>query len=349
MASLKNRCCRNFFSQTRASLVCSLRFFLVAIFLAPLVVNVSSVSGQSDDGALDLSVLDGENRNAPSEVPASINENEVEKNTTSSSAGSGVQFFELVRASGWIGVILLLLSILAVTIVIRLCFTLTLSSFLPEQLKQNVSQSLSRGDTQSALDAAATFPSYLGSVLTVSLRESHRGWNAVEKAMEDSATSLSAKLYRATEPLSLIGNVAPMLGLLGTVMGMVSTFGELAVADGSGRNLANGIYFALVTTVEGLLVAIPVLVAHSLINARLASLISDANDEIFTLLEPLRLSTQTIVHNECVARSQTRSTHGLHEISQPNEESRSSGRDDKLSHSSGRLSLSLNNKRSDGE
>ena len=59
-----------------------------------------------------------------------------------------------------------------------------------------------------------------------------------------------------------------MLGLLGTVVGMVSTFGELAVADGSGRNLAGGIYFALVTTVDGLLVAIPVLVAHAVLNAR---------------------------------------------------------------------------------
>ncbi|MBR2002911.1 MAG: MotA/TolQ/ExbB proton channel family protein, partial [Thermoguttaceae bacterium] len=100
------------------------------------------------------------------------------------------------------------------------------------------------------------------------LRETDRGWAAVEKGLEDAVAEETAAFYRRTEPLATIGNVAPMLGLLGTVVGMVSTFGELAVADGSGRNLAGGIYFALVTTVDGLLVAIPVLVAHSVLNAR---------------------------------------------------------------------------------
>ena len=347
MVSLKKRYGRKLSSSIWTLFVCSLRAFLVASFLTSLALNAPSVSGQTDDGDLDLSVLENDVRSETLEVPATVNS--TDENKESSNAVGGVQFFELVKAGGWIGVVLLLLSVVAVTIVIRLCLMLRISGFIPEQLKQGVSQALIHGDVQSALDAAAAFPSYAGGVLAVGLRESRRGWNAVEKAMEDSASSQSAKLYRATEPLSLIGNVAPMLGLLGTVMGMVSTFGELAVADGSGRNLANGIYFALVTTVEGLLVAIPVLVSHSLINSRLASLISAANDDIFSLLEPLRRSTSTVFPDSCAPRHQANSTSGLHEISRLNDEIRSSERDDKLARPSGRLSLSLKNKRSDEE
>ena len=346
MVSLKKLCGLEFSLPIWTSFVCSLRILLIALFLTSLAFGATNASGQSEDGNLDLSVLEDEVQNETREAPATAGT--IEANKGSSSATSGVHFFELAKASGWIGVVLLALSIVAVTIIIRLCFTLRISNFIPNQLKQNISQSLIRGDMQSALDAAATFPSYAGRVLAVGLRESHRGWNAVEKAIEDSASSTSAKLYRATEPLSLIGNVAPMLGLLGTVMGMVSTFGKLAVADGSGRNLANGIYFALVTTVEGLLVAIPVLVSHSLINARLASLISEANDEIFRLLEPLRQSTSTIVPDASATREQVRSVHGLHEISRPSDEI-TPKRNDQLARPTGRLSLSLKNKRPDGE
>ena len=345
MGILANFHDRFFFPRFKASFAFALPSLVAIFLLAILTLCTTNACGQSGDDNLDLSVLEAEDVNSDSENAVS----QVPQDSEPANPAGDVRFFELVKASGWIGLILLLLSIIAVALVIRICFSLRSSIFLPQRLKEGVSRALAVGDVQGALTVTADFPSYAGSVLGAGLQEAYRGWNAVEKGVEDSSASITAKLYRTTEPLSLIGNVAPMLGLLGTVMGMVSTFGELAVTDGSGRNLANGIYFALVTTVAGLLVAIPVLVAHSLLNGRLASLISATNDEIFHLLAPLRRATSNIRFDSRVPEQPARQIHGLQEISSSKDETRTSEQDNKSTRPSGRPALSLKNRRPDGE
>ncbi len=240
----------------------------------------AAVVSQSDE-PLDLSVLDAPSAdvsNAPAptsaanavETPASTAATSADASSSNASSDGGrSKLLELVLAGGWIGAVLLVASILAVSLAIRIALALRRSVFFSPELETAVADALARNDFAAALasveernDAVA------GRVLAAGLRETDRGWAAVEKGLEDAVAEETAAFYRRTEPLATIGNVAPMLGLLGTVVGMVSTFGELAVADGSGRNLAGGIYFALVTTVDGLLVAIPVLVAHAVLNAR---------------------------------------------------------------------------------
>ena len=254
---------------------------------SPTPVFAAAVS-QSDE-PLDLSVLDAptsapvdaapadvSNVPAPSsdanaaEAPASTAATSADAASSNASNGGGrSKLLELVLAGGWIGAVLLVASILAVSLAIRLALSLRRSVFFSPELVTAVADALARNDFAAALAAAdERNDAVVGRVLAAGLRETDRGWNAVEKGLEDAVAEETAAFYRRTEPLATIGNVAPMLGLLGTVVGMVSTFGELAVADGSGRNLAGGIYFALVTTVDGLLVAIPVLVAHSVLNAR---------------------------------------------------------------------------------
>lgn len=284
----------------RYSLILSLTLFLTSGLaertLQYLCIHESSISQAilwaQDD--LDLSVLGNdsnddvtENNSSEIVVPNEPNESPKTNNTTQS-AQNRTQLIDLILASGWIGVILLLGSIIAVSLIIRICILLRRSVFLPETLVKNLSESIAAGAYENALRQARSDQSFLGKVIASGLKEADRGWNAVEKALEDSIAEETNKITRRTEPLSVIGNVAPMLGLLGTVIGMVATFGELAVADVGGRNLANGIYFALVTTVAGLLVAIPVLVAHSLLNSRLASLVSDAVEIIERIVSPLK-------------------------------------------------------------
>ena len=236
------------------------------------------------DKPLDLSVLDAPT-SAPSDAapsapvsPSSADVGSGAENGTSAASstdstaangGERSKLLELVLAGGWIGAVLLVASVLAVSLAIRLALALRRAVFFSPELETAVADALARNDFAAALAAAEERnDAVVGRVLAAGLRETDRGWNAVEKGLEDAVAEETAAFYRRTEPLATIGNVAPMLGLLGTVVGMVSTFGELAVADGSGRNLAGGIYFALVTTVDGLLVAIPVLVAHSVLNAR---------------------------------------------------------------------------------
>jgi biopolymer transport protein ExbB len=182
---------------------------------------------------------------------------------------------------------LLVASILAVSLAIRLALALRRSVFFSPELETAVADALARNDFAAALAAVEERNDAIaGRVLAAGLRETDRGWAAVEKGLEDAVAEETAAFYRRTEPLATIGNVAPMLGLLGTVVGMVSTFGELAVADASGRNLAGGIYFALVTTVDGLLVAIPVLVAHALLNARGAARFAELVQRLDRLFAP---------------------------------------------------------------
>lgn len=244
----------------------------------------AAVATQSDE-PLDLSVLDAPSDAAPADVSnapvptSAANAAEAQASTAetsadaassnASSAGERSKLLELVLAGGWIGAVLLVASILAVSLAIRLALSLRRAVFFSPELETAVADALVRNDFAAALAAAEERnDAVAGRVLAAGLRETDRGWAAVEKGLEDAVAEETAAFYRRTEPLATIGNVAPMLGLLGTVVGMVSTFGELAVADGSGRNLAGGIYFALVTTVDGLLVAIPVLVAHAVLNAR---------------------------------------------------------------------------------
>lgn len=241
--------------------------------------SVFAAAVSQSDESLDLSVLDAPADAAPAPVSASssdANAAEAPASTAETSAvaassngGERSKLLELVLAGGWIGAVLLVASILAVSLAIRLALALRRSVFFSPELETAVADALARNDFADALAAAdERNDAVVGRVLAAGLRETDRGWAAVEKGLEDAVAEETAAFYRRTEPLATIGNVAPMLGLLGTVVGMVSTFGELAVADGSGRNLAGGIYFALVTTVDGLLVAIPVLVAHAVLNAR---------------------------------------------------------------------------------
>lgn len=277
--------------------------------------SVFAAAGSQSDEPLDLSVLD-----APTSAPADVsnvpapssdaNAAEAPASTAATSAdaassnasngGERSKLLELVLAGGWIGAVLLVASILAVSLAIRLALALRRAVFFSPELETAVADALARNDFAAALAAAdERNDAVVGRVLAAGLRETDRGWAAVEKGLEDAVAEETAAFYRRTEPLATIGNVAPMLGLLGTVVGMVSTFGELAVADGSGRNLAGGIYFALVTTVDGLLVAIPVLVAHSLLNARGAARFA----ELIQRLDRLFASSKRLLTSETSANS----------------------------------------------
>ncbi|MEA1952287.1 MAG: MotA/TolQ/ExbB proton channel family protein, partial [Planctomycetota bacterium] len=133
-------------------------------------------------------------------------------------------------------------------------------------------------------------PSFLAFVLGAGLAEVEGGWTAVEKAVEDATADQSARLFRKIEYLSVIGNIAPMLGLLGTVIGMIFAFQQVAETQGAARagDLAEGIYLALVTTVEGLIVAIPALATFAVFRNRVDQLVAEVAYSAQHTLVPLK-------------------------------------------------------------
>lgn len=190
-------------------------------------------------------------------------------------------FWAIVFSGGWVGVAivltLLLLSLLAAYLIIEQIFTLRRDEVMPAGLADEVRLLLAQGKLPDAEAACRQRPSPLAFVLVSGLSELDFGWQAMEKAMEDAVAEQAAKLYRKIEYLSVIGNLAPMCGLLGTVTGMIMAFQQVAVTQGTAgaAQLAEGIYSALVTTVAGLVVAIPSLGAFAVFRNRVDQLIAE--------------------------------------------------------------------------
>ena len=143
-----------------------------------------------------------------------------------------------------------------------------------------------------AVKACQGRPSLLSFVLLQGLAEYEGGWPEVEKALEDALAEQSARLLRKIEYLSVIGNIAPMIGLLGTVTGMIFAFQRVAATQGAAGagELAEGIYQALVTTVGGLLVAIPSLAAYAILRNRVDQLVTEAAYMVQQVCRPLKRS-----------------------------------------------------------
>jgi biopolymer transport protein ExbB len=127
-------------------------------------------------------------------------------------------------------------------------------------------------------------------VLLYGLGEVDGGWPEIEKGMEDAAAEQAARLFRKVEYLSVVGNIAPMVGLLGTVVGMLIAFKEVADTEGSAgaAQLAEGIYQALVTTVVGLIIAIPSLGAFAVLRNRVDQFVAEASYAALHALSPLK-------------------------------------------------------------
>ncbi len=184
---------------------------------------------------------------------------------------------EIIKAGGLVGFVIMLLSVGAVALVIEHVMTIREQVLMPPGMADEVRELLAHGKLGPAQQRCRREPSFLGFVLEAGMAEVDSGWSAVEKATEDAIADQSARLFRKIEYLSVIGNIAPMLGLLGTVIGMIMAFREVASTQGAARaaDLASGIYQALVTTVEGLIVAIPALAAFAVFRNRVDQLVAE--------------------------------------------------------------------------
>ncbi len=204
--------------------------------------------------------------------------------------GVSQSFFDLVKAGGIIGLAIFLLSLWGGAEAIRLFVMLRRERISPSGLIEEVERASASGAFHTIPEICGRYPSFLASVLLGGFRNAAGGWSETEKGLEESLEAESARLYRKTDFLALVASIAPMLGLLGTVLGMLSAFGELAVSEGLGRfaNLAQGIYLALVTTVDGLAAAIPALALCAFFNHRIAELVSDAAQTADSLTIPLK-------------------------------------------------------------
>lgn len=203
-------------------------------------------------------------------------------------------FFSILFSGGPIGLAIMLvlfaLSLTAAYLFFEHLITIRRRELMPEGLGEGVRQLLAEGRAGEAELLCRQQPSLLAFVLLNALAEVDEGWTAVEKALEDAMAEQSARLFRKIEYLSVIGSIAPMVGLLGTVTGMIIAFQRVASTQGAAGagELAEGIYQALVTTVGGLVIAIPALGAFAVFRNRVDELIAEAAYVAQHALAPLK-------------------------------------------------------------
>ena len=201
-------------------------------------------------------------------------------------AAAKLNLRELFQAGGVIGIVILALSVAMLALIVEHLLSIRRGALLPPGLAEEVHEQIAAGQFKPAEQHCRDHPSLLGHVLAAGLAEVGLGYAAIEKSMEDAATEQSARLHRKIEYLSVIGTIAPMLGLLGTVWGMIQAFLEFeSKANPQVSELAPGIYKALVTTLLGLGVAVPALASFAIFRNRIDELVAESAltaEQVFT-------------------------------------------------------------------
>jgi biopolymer transport protein ExbB len=174
---------------------------------------------------------------------------------------------------------ILLMSMAALAMFIEHLLTIRRSVIIPAGLAEEAHGLIANRSFVPAEQQCRLRPSFLSYVILAGLQEVAQGYGAVDKAMEDASHAQAARIFRKIEFLSVIANISTMLGLFGTVVGLVVAFKRVADTQGIARaaDLAGGIYLALMTTIEGLTVAIPCVAAYAIFKHRADQLVAEAS------------------------------------------------------------------------
>jgi len=196
--------------------------------------------------------------------------------------------FEIVKAGGIVMVPIILSSIIAAAIFLERLWTLQKRRVLPAELTDKVWKWVEQRQIQDKHIAALQQNSPLGKILAAGLANRHRERTIVKESIEDTGRHVVHELERFLNALGTIASISPLMGLLGTVLGMIRTFNSLnAGGAGNPSALAGGIAEALITTAAGLTVAIPALLAYKYLRGRVADLVVGMEKEAIKLVEAI--------------------------------------------------------------
>ena len=183
----------------------------------------------------------------------------------------------LIDASGPFGACVFIESFIMVALIIMSIMQIRRTVFMPPDFLTEFEGKLTARDYQGAFNTAKEDESMLARLLVVGMAKLQKGQDEALVAMGESGEDENMALEHRLSWLALIATTAPMFGLLGTVQGMVQAFDKIANSSTTPKpsELAEGIQLALVTTLEGLIVAIPAMIAYSLLRNHLIRLMFD--------------------------------------------------------------------------
>ncbi len=195
---------------------------------------------------------------------------------------------ELVQAGGWLMYPILLSSVIAFAIIAERLWTLQRKKVIPEKLMPAIWKLLRDNQLTEQHIVEIEQGSPLGKVLAAGLVNRHLSREVVRESIEETGRFVAHDLERFINTLGTIANIAPLLGLLGTVIGMIKVFTAITtVGVGDPTLLAGGISEALITTAAGLSVAIPAVIFYRYLKRRIDELVVGMEQEAMKLVEVL--------------------------------------------------------------
>ncbi|OYY93269.1 MAG: flagellar motor protein MotA [Hydrogenophilales bacterium 28-61-23] len=196
----------------------------------------------------------------------------------------------LIQAAGWPIWPLIIASVLALAIIFERTYTLRRSMVLPANLLDQAISNLRQHGANQDLLRALSEGSPLGRVLVAGIRNLNVSRELMKESLEEAGRAVAHDLERYLMTLGTIASVAPLMGLFGTVVGMVEIFGSQSPTGGNPAVLAHGISVALYNTAFGLIVAIPSMIFYRFFRGRVDAYLVEMEQQAVRLVE--------IVHGE---------------------------------------------------
>ena len=195
---------------------------------------------------------------------------------------------EIIVAGGWLMAPLILCSILSLTIIAERLWALRRSQVVPKGVGEQVEGWAVRHELDRRHIDQLRSGSALGRVLAAALVNRHRSRDLIKEAVEDTGRHVVYRLERFLNTLGTIAGISPLLGLLGTVIGMIKVFSAiLAHGVGNANELAGGISEALITTAAGLTVAIPSFFFYRYFKGRVEEYVVSMEEQAINLIEAI--------------------------------------------------------------
>jgi len=187
--------------------------------------------------------------------------------------------FALIQAAGWPIWFLLVASVVAVTVIVERLLYLRSPQILPPTLLKEVIDLVRAGPVDAPTIAQLEQNSPLGRVLAAGVRHLSAPRDVMKQAIEEAGRSAAHQLERYLTTLGTVATLAPLMGLFGTVVGMIELFGAQEVAGANPLQVAHGISVALYNTAFGLAIAMPSLMFHRHFHAQVDSLVVDMEQQ----------------------------------------------------------------------
>lgn len=204
-------------------------------------------------------------------------------------------FGKYIEYGGWVGNLIIVCSVAMVALIIEHMVNIKRDKIAPPETIDELEALLQEGQYQEALELCESEKNFVTTMVGAALTHMEHGFDEMRDAATQAAQGESNKLNTKISYINLLANIAPMLGLFGTVFGMVGAFTEIVKLGPAvtPKDLAGGVQQALITTVDGLLVAIPCITFGFWIKNKVNTIVDELTSVGFDMIERFRTANPT--------------------------------------------------------